>query len=331
MRGVPNRFRGNIWFILSGADKLMKQDQENLFKKLKKIKNPKAEELIKKDLDRTLTTHRGYIEKTEQSRLLDVLIAWMNYEKNECGYSQGMNFIAAILLLFLDEEQAFWTLVALMENYNLSEMYKPGFPYLEIATYQWDRLLEKFLPKLYNHFQFLFLTSDIYTSRWFLTMFSTTFSIHTTLKLMDFFFFDGWKFRFQICISLLKSFQKSFLLLPFEDIVSTLLNFDESTVDFPKIFKNAKKIKLSTNDLEKWENEFKEKKKENEIEIEKKNQNQKEKEKERKKENENQNENENEKEKEKENENGKENEIEIEKKNQNQKEKEKERENEIEN
>ncbi len=31
------------------------------------------------------------------------------------GYCQGMNFIAGIMLLFLDEESAFWLLCALLE------------------------------------------------------------------------------------------------------------------------------------------------------------------------------------------------------------------------
>ena len=45
-------------------------------------------------------------------------------------FSQGENFIVATLLMFLDEEESFWMLIALMngQRWNMREVMRPGFP-----------------------------------------------------------------------------------------------------------------------------------------------------------------------------------------------------------
>ena len=46
----------------------------------------------------------------------------------ELGYVQGMNFIAASLLLIIcDEENTFYVMVSLLEKYKLKDMYLDNF------------------------------------------------------------------------------------------------------------------------------------------------------------------------------------------------------------
>jgi hypothetical protein len=42
----------------------------------------------------------------------------------EIGYCQGMNFVVGALLTILkDEEQAFWSFIVLLDEYELSSLY----------------------------------------------------------------------------------------------------------------------------------------------------------------------------------------------------------------
>ncbi|KAF7663204.1 hypothetical protein LDENG_00216560 [Lucifuga dentata] len=72
------------------------------------------------DLQRSFPTHRSLMgdspEAIEgQARLFRVLIAYAKYNP-QVGYSQGMSYIAAVLLMQLGEEEAFWALTALLDK-----------------------------------------------------------------------------------------------------------------------------------------------------------------------------------------------------------------------
>lgn len=47
--------------------------------------------------------------------ILNVAVAYSMYNQ-EVGYCQGMSQIAALLLMYLNEEDAFWALSALMSS-----------------------------------------------------------------------------------------------------------------------------------------------------------------------------------------------------------------------
>ena len=55
------------------------------------------------------------------------------------GYVQGMGFIAGLLLLYMSEEDAFWTLVALLKgvrNEPFEGMFADGLPLLQLSMSQ---------------------------------------------------------------------------------------------------------------------------------------------------------------------------------------------------
>ena len=52
------------------------------------------------------------------NKLFNVLKAYANYD-NEIGYVQGMNYIVAMLLFYItDEETVFWCLYQLMHKFR---------------------------------------------------------------------------------------------------------------------------------------------------------------------------------------------------------------------
>ena len=67
-----------------------------------------------------------------KERLRNVLYAVANHDC-DVGYTQGMGFIAALLLTLMTEDDAFWSLTALLDQngkYQLRGLYLDGLPLL---------------------------------------------------------------------------------------------------------------------------------------------------------------------------------------------------------
>ena len=80
-----------------------------------------------------------------QKCLIRVLLAYSHYEPS-IGYVQGMSFIAASLLYHAGEVRAFWLLIALMDQYNMKEIFKPNLPGLAKHESIIEKLGKKYLP-----------------------------------------------------------------------------------------------------------------------------------------------------------------------------------------
>lgn len=70
---------------------------------------------------------------------------------------QGMGFVTAILLMYMSEEEAFWTLTALLKGSSshppLEGMYQAGMPLLQQFLFQFHELLKQEQPKLGGHLE----------------------------------------------------------------------------------------------------------------------------------------------------------------------------------
>jgi len=64
----------------------------------------------------------------------------------QVGYVQGMGFIAGLLLLYMNEEDTFWTLVALMKGAvhpPMERLYQAGLPLLQQYLFQFEHLIQE--------------------------------------------------------------------------------------------------------------------------------------------------------------------------------------------
>ena len=116
-KGVPERMRGSLWRILLDLDQI-KAEQEGKYQEMKELARRHSPDIRQIDLDvnRTYRNHIMFRERynTRQQDLFHVLGAYSIYN-SEVGYCQGMSQIAALLLMYLnDEEDAFWGLSQLM-------------------------------------------------------------------------------------------------------------------------------------------------------------------------------------------------------------------------
>jgi len=114
--GVPECIRGRLWIKLLEIEQAKAVHSEGLYEKLCDFDNEEAESQIEKDIGRTLADLTLWEDEGNSSnKLFNILMAYANYD-NEVGYVQGMNYIVALFLFYLpeQEETVFWSLHQLM-------------------------------------------------------------------------------------------------------------------------------------------------------------------------------------------------------------------------
>ena len=77
---------------------------------------------IGKDIDRTFPGHALFEGAKGQNSLRRILSAFALHNP-EMGYCQGLNFVAGFLLLIMGEEQAFWTLDVVVNEFLPPDYY----------------------------------------------------------------------------------------------------------------------------------------------------------------------------------------------------------------
>lgn len=156
-KGIPEAIRGYAWRILiQGTYSLDKggsgggRDKATMFKDL--MEEEAEQKLIIsifKDVSRTMPNHCYFKDRfgVGQKSLFCVLKAVSLLEKDS-GYVQGMNYLAGILLTYMDMEDAFGCMIGILRGFNMRDMFLPGMPGLAKAFYIHLSLMKKYLPKL---------------------------------------------------------------------------------------------------------------------------------------------------------------------------------------
>ncbi|KAE8234110.1 hypothetical protein CF326_g851 [Tilletia indica] len=166
-RGIPSALRGMMWQLMSSSKD---EELEIIYAFYLKQTSP-HEKAIRKDLSRTFPEQDYFADGkgVGQENLFNVIKAYSLYDE-ECGYCQGMQFVVGPLLLNMPDEEAFSTLARLMKSYDLRGHYIPNMPSLQLRLFQFDRLLEEFLPLLYQHLVRQGVKSSMYAAQWFMTL-----------------------------------------------------------------------------------------------------------------------------------------------------------------
>nr|XP_045255476.1 USP6 N-terminal-like protein isoform X5 [Macaca fascicularis] len=117
-KGIPLQLRGEVWALLLEIPK-MKEETRDLYSKLKHRARGCSPDIRQIDLDvnRTFRDHIMFRDRygVKQQSLFHVLAAYSIYN-TEVGYCQGMSQITALLLMYMNEEDAFWALVKLFSG-----------------------------------------------------------------------------------------------------------------------------------------------------------------------------------------------------------------------
>lgn len=118
--GIDGEQRGDIWKMICNIKEYREGHSADLYCHLLQLPNEEEEYCIGKDLPRTFTHIKAFNidPKTGDNKLYNVLKAFSSYDI-EIGYCQGINYLAAMLLTHIDDEQeAFWCLVYIMNKHN---------------------------------------------------------------------------------------------------------------------------------------------------------------------------------------------------------------------
>ncbi|XP_075895198.1 TBC1 domain family member 10A-like [Nelusetta ayraudi] len=204
-KGIPPALRGRAWLYLSGG-KVKKEQNKGKFQELdSQAGDPKWVDVIEKDLHRQFPFHEMFVSRGGhgQQDLFRVLKAYTLYRPEE-GYCQAQAPIAAVLLMHMPAEDAFWGLVQICEKY-LPGYYSPGLEAIQLDGEILFALLRRFSPQAYRHLEKHKIDPILYMTEWFMCAFSRTLPWASVLRVWDMFLCDGVKIIFRVGLVLLKS------------------------------------------------------------------------------------------------------------------------------
>ncbi|CAG5156782.1 uncharacterized protein ALTATR162_LOCUS4575 [Alternaria atra] len=210
--GIPVNMRAAIWAEGSGALHLrMPGYYEDLVNNGED--DPTIATQIQMDITRTLTDNIFFRTGPGVQKLQEVLLAYSR-RNPEVGYCQGMNLIAACLLLIMPTpEDAFWVLTAMIEEILPQHYYDQHLLTSRADQSVLRSYVSEILPRLSAHLDELEIELEALTFQWFLSVFTDCLSAEALFRVWDVVLcmHDGSTFLFQIALALLKLNEKALL------------------------------------------------------------------------------------------------------------------------
>lgn len=239
-RGIPPEWRGQAWFFYAGGNEKLNKNvgvYEKIVKDTVGVHN-KDTEVIERDLNRTFPDN-VYFARTNQcptgheapksaessrnsqvdeaeaiSSLRRVLVAFAHYQP-QIGYCQSLNFLAGLMLLFLDEERAFWLLVILTERI-IPKVHSTDLEGVHTDQGVLMLCIKEYIPDLWQilgkNFEGKKLPEDkiltrlppitLVTSSWFMSVFVGAMPIETVLRVWDILWYEGSKTIFRMSLTI---------------------------------------------------------------------------------------------------------------------------------
>lgn len=192
---------------LSGALQKKKNSELSYREIIKNSSNDEtiAAKQIEKDLLRTMPSNACFanVNSIGVPRLRRVLraLAWLY---PEIGYCQGTGMVAACLLLFLEEEDAFWMMCAIIEDLLPASYFSTTLLGVQTDQRVLRHLIVQYLPRLDKLLQEHDIELSLITLHWFLTAFASVVHIRLLLRIWDLFFYEGSLVLFQTTLGMLR-------------------------------------------------------------------------------------------------------------------------------
>ncbi|CAH8430342.1 unnamed protein product [Schistosoma bovis] len=174
---------------------------------------------ISLDLLRTMPNNVQFdnIDAPGVQKLQEVLQAY-SIHNSKIGYCQGMNFIAAVALLFLRKEDAFWCLIAILERFLPENYFNSGLIDAQVDQLVLKEIVNEKLPRLSSHLKRLGIDISAVTLNWFLAVFYDSVPFETLIRIWDVFLLEGSETLFRFAVAILKRNQD--MLLEQSDTIS---------------------------------------------------------------------------------------------------------------
>jgi hypothetical protein len=238
-KGIPPDWRGAAWFWYAGGPTLLEKHPGVYADLVRRAAAGQVsetdDEIIERDLNRTFPDNikfkpdpvpvaPGEARNSQRTiaepetpilqSLRRVLQAFSIYNP-KIGYCQSLNFLAGLLLLFMDEEKSFWMLN------TITRVYLPGTHELNLEGANVDlgvlmTSIKDMMPSIWAKIGGELDGSSLppstlrlppitlCTTAWFMSCFIGTLPIETTLRVWDAFFYEGSKTLFRIALTVFK-------------------------------------------------------------------------------------------------------------------------------
>ena len=256
-KGIPDSLRSQIWQLF--ADIKRYDNQKDLFENLEKEQLDQETEItIIKDLDRTFPACSLFTDKYGggQRKLFKVLSNYSKFNK-QIGYVQGMAYMVALFLIYMDEKSSFFLLHSIIKDYELEGIFLPGFPDLKKKFYVLLNLEKKFIPRVYEVLKRDGILPSLYASEWFICLFCKDLKPNVLVRIFDTFLFEKYKVIYRFALAFLKMKENDFVngkpgIVYTMEVLKKILD----DIDIEALFKVAFSFKLSKKHISKFEQEY---------------------------------------------------------------------------
>ncbi|KAG0134219.1 rab-GTPase-TBC domain-containing protein [Tuber indicum] len=222
--GIPVAYRWKVWTECSGATAMRVPGYyEDILEN--GLDDPLVISQIEMDINRTLTDNVFYRQGPGVSKLKQVLVAYSR-RNSAVGYCQGMNMIAASLLLIMpSEEDAFWVLCSIVEKILPKTYFESNLLASRADQQVLKQYVQEVLPSLHMHLQKLGVELEALTFQWFLSIFTDCLAAEALFRIWDVILcLVGSPFLFQVALALLRLNEKALISCKSAAAVYSYLN-----------------------------------------------------------------------------------------------------------
>jgi len=203
-KGVPADHRPEVWWSVLGCEAMRQQSSATYADYLGTGLWVKTAEEIERDLQRTFPSHSSFRAAAGRAQLRNVLRAYACYNPR-IRYCQGLNFVAALLLVvFKDDERAFWAMACAIERLGAESYYTEGMTLLRGDMQVLSSLMSQKCSKVFRIFRENEIQLTSICSEWFITWFAKCLPVQTTLRVWDTLFLEGFKVLFRVALGIFK-------------------------------------------------------------------------------------------------------------------------------
>lgn len=165
-----------------------------------------------------------------EGSLREILEAFA-YLRPDIGYSQGMSFLGAVLLLYLDTPDAFACFVNMLHQSCFLHFFRMKMPEVRIYMRVHERLLGEALPDLASHLRKEQVEPEMYLVNWVMALYLRALPLEHATRIWDAYMLDGDVVIFRAALGILKLLSPRLLSMPFEDCAYLLSHLPADEID----------------------------------------------------------------------------------------------------
>ncbi|XP_046888318.1 TBC1 domain family member 12 isoform X3 [Hypomesus transpacificus] len=179
-------------------------------------------DLIKLDISRTFPPLFIFQKGGPYHDVLHSVLGAYTCYRPDVGYVQGMSFIAAVLILNLDEADAFIAFANLLNKPCQLAFFRVDHELMLKYFAAFEVFFEENLPRLFQHFQSYNLTPDLYLIDWIFTLYSKSLPLDVACRVWDVFCRDGEEILFRTGLGILRLYEDLLLQMDFIHVAQFL-------------------------------------------------------------------------------------------------------------